>query len=135
MFPPVFAGFCACCSYTGVLRCLSAPHIFISTSCHPTQEDTAERAALLCDFLRVTKKEEGLGVRTWFTLRSRGPFHFPLWDKAGSGVSEGASKTLRNYGFSDSITHESISSRVIPPSVHPTKNISDCLLPVWVPGI
>ena len=87
------------------------------------------------DFLRVTKKEEGLGVRTWFTLRSRGPFHFPLWDKAGSGVSEGASKTLRNYGFSDSITHESISSRVIPPSVHPTKNISDCLLPVWVPGI
>lgn len=87
------------------------------------------------DFRRVTKKEEGLGVRTWFTLRSRTPFCFPLCSKAGSGVLEGASKIFRNYGFSDSITYESVSSRVTPPSVHPTKNISDCLLPVWVPGL
>lgn len=66
VFPPVFAGFCACCSYTGVLRCLSAPHIFISTSCHLTHEDTAERAALLCDFLRVARLVPGkAGWKCW----------------------------------------------------------------------
>lgn len=66
VFPPVFAGFCACCSYTGVLWCLSAPHIFISTSCHLTHEDTAERAALLCDFLRVTRLVPGkAGWKCW----------------------------------------------------------------------